>query len=418
MVQDDTLATSMDIDVNELRELREYLRRASGGTLDGDGATSFLKDLVEKQQEARRQIAEAGGDASKATGTEIEILRSLGLVEELNQSLPQFLESFLSAMKGRDDGVTIGRQLVSEEGTVLTALANLPRQQADAIVAAIRQQVPRLSESDVERARQTVNAQDRLRVAMETLGIEVGQRLVPAVTALTNALPRLKVPKTIKETIETEKLRLEPSGQGRQFLRENPRASIEEVRAEAQRIASEASVVTAQRIRQRAVAKAQEATARARQEADAATQETLGRIEEIRARLSEVQQQLDMARANSAALPEGSESQAASQRLEALFQDQLNRDLAALAELQGSRAADDRGAAAGERTATASEAGNGILQDIAGQLSAMNGNLGALAGSAQRAAESAARAASRGAGGTGNPAPGVGSTGAESAVTN
>lgn len=171
------------LDVNTFRLLREFISRAGG--LDRDGAAQLIEDIIEKQQGAREEAdrAEAEGRArSEATGTEIDILRSLGIAGSVDASPAQFIDQFIAAFGNEANALFIGKEL-GEEGRVLGRIASRSVAERAAIEADIIDSLRDLTKEDVENARDLGTAMANLRTTIRSLLEQVLLRLTPQITS-------------------------------------------------------------------------------------------------------------------------------------------------------------------------------------------------------------------------------------------
>ncbi len=185
--EDAARASTLGLEVNDLRRLREFLARASDGLISRDESIDVLRDIIERQQEARQEI-ERGEDPLTSSNTAVEALRNLGLIDQVNASSAEFVGSFLEAFRNEENAAFLGRELASDVGDALSVIANLSQERIREIERDVSSSVARIEAEDVENARAFNGALSDLRASLRSLIEGVVQPLIPSFTSAIDGL--------------------------------------------------------------------------------------------------------------------------------------------------------------------------------------------------------------------------------------
>lgn len=189
------------ISPNEFRLIREFIKRASSGGLDDEGAFQFISNILERQQEAIAELArQPEKTPQNATGTAIEGLRDLGLIDAINGTSKEFLEAFLNSLSTQQGLIFRGRELAGEEGLAAATIAGLTEAEKLRIQDEIRRDVRLASREDIEATNEFNNNFQRLMTQIRSALSEV---FLPLLPTLNNVLIRsVNAVETVRVSIE------------------------------------------------------------------------------------------------------------------------------------------------------------------------------------------------------------------------
>lgn len=185
--QDAARAESLGLELDIFRRMREFLVRASDGLIQGDEAVDILRDIRERQQEARQEISR-GEDPRTSSQTAISGLRDLGIIDKVDASTAEFVDAFLSGLRDAQNGGFLGRELASDVGDILVTVASKSKKQIARIERDILATLPSINAEDVQNARNFNTAWANLRTTLQALLREILTPLTPVLERLVTSV--------------------------------------------------------------------------------------------------------------------------------------------------------------------------------------------------------------------------------------